>query len=159
MTREELIKEAYAYGVGVALVEAGFEKNAAAELAIEITNEELYKIAKKEEEGMGTGAKAGIGALGAGALGVGAGALLGSKRKLPGAVKKWLKGTNALRGGGKVNKIPGFKKLRKHVLKQDRGAQGMGGNVRTLAGIAGGAGGAALGGAGGGIYGAATKKD
>ncbi len=158
MIREELIKEAYAYGVGVALVEAGFEKNAAAELAIEITNEELYKIAKKEE-GMSTGAKAGIGALGAGAIGVGAGALLGGKRKLPGAVRKWLKGTNALRGSSKVNKVPGFKKLRKHILKQDRGSQGMGGNARTLAGIAGGAGGAALGGAGGGIYGAATKKD
>jgi hypothetical protein len=165
MTREDLIKEAYAYGVGVALVEAGFEKNAAAEMAIEITNEELYKLAKKDA-GMSTEAKAGLGAAaGLGTAGAIAGALAGRRagaaRTLPKGVAKWLKRQNIF-NNKMLPKVPGFRKLRRDVLKQNRGKQGLGGHATTAGGIAGGvaggAGGAALGGAAGAGIAAATKK-
>ena len=67
MTREDTIKQAYAYGASVALAEAGFEKQAAEELAVQLLQQ---KLAEGEEEGLGTGAMSGIGA-GAG-LGLGA---------------------------------------------------------------------------------------
>ena len=41
MSREDLIKKAYIYGVGIALGEAGFEKEAASELAIRLTEEQM----------------------------------------------------------------------------------------------------------------------
>lgn len=156
MTREDLIKEAYAYGVGVALVEAGFEKEAAAQMAVEITHDELAKLAKKDE-GMGTGAKAGIGAGLGTAAGIGAGIYAGKKGKLPKGVAKWLKRQNIF-NKKPLAKVPGFGKVRRRIMKEHRGAQGVGGHAATAGGIAGGAAGAALGGAAGAGIGAATKK-
>jgi|GEM_PF-6649142 len=50
MSREDLIKKAYIYGVGVALGEAGFEKEAAAELAIRLTEEQMEPPQAQESE-------------------------------------------------------------------------------------------------------------
>ena len=101
MTREDLIKQAYAYGASVALTEAGFDKYAADQLAVQLL---LQKLAEGDEP-MGTGAHAGIGA-GAG-LGIGAGTALAAAllaKKYPNKVPEFLRHHRLTEGGRQVAK-------------------------------------------------------
>jgi hypothetical protein len=141
MDRTEMVKRAYAEGAFTALQQLGYEKNAAAEIAI--------KMAEGDDDGMGAGGGAGLGALGGAALG-GGGAALASilmkknlMNKIPGIGSK-MQGMayNARQGGGEG----GAAQLKKLLARIQ-------GNPTAASATAGGLGGAGLGALGGGLYG------
>lgn len=171
MTRDDLVKQAYVYGASVALVEAGFEKNAADQLAVQML---MQKLAD-EDENMGTGAHAGIGT-GAGlGLGVGGAALatylLSRGKASPQsllkmitdrpAVGKAISGGNLKRfveGKGAVTPMMASLKARGAKGLRDLGGRSAENPYLTNA-LMGGAGGAALGAGGGAITGAIRNRD
>ena len=172
MTREDLIKQAYAYGASVALTEAGFDKYAADQLAIQLLQQ---KLAEGDDEPMGTGAHAGIGT-GAG-IGLGAGGaalatyLLSRGKESPQsllkmitdrpAVGKAISGGNLKRfveGKGAVTPLMASLKARGARGLRDLGARSAENPYLTNA-LMGGAGGAALGAGGGALTGAIRNRD
>ena len=141
MDRVELVKRAYAEGAFAALQQLGYEKNAAAQIAI--------KMAEDEDEGMGAAGGAGLGALGGAALGGGGAALASILMKknlmnaIPGLGPKLRDAAYNARQGGGSGKVDQIKKLLARIQ----------GNPALASGVAGGAGGAGLGALGGGLYG------
>lgn len=141
MNRTELVKRAYAEGAFAALQELGYEKTAAAEIAMKMAG---------EDEGIGALGGAGLGALGGVGLGAGGAALasLLLKRNLmkdvPG-LGRALKNTPAIQARLHAKGI--LPRTRGNILKF------LAENPEAASAIGGGVGGAGLGALGGGLYG------
>lgn len=149
MDRTEQVKRAYAEGAFKALQELGYEKNAAAQFAFKMAEEEV------PDKGVGALGGAGLGALGGAGLGAGGAALASILLK-----KNLLRNVPGL--GAKLQGLGA-------AARKSRGAS-TGANVKRLLGrleanptaasaIGGGAAGLGLGTIGGGLAGGLSGKE
>lgn len=148
-----MVKRAYAEGAFVALQQLGYEKTAAAQIAIKMAEEEMEEAApERSHPGRRAGqiaGGAGLGALGGAGLGAGGAALASLllkknlMRSIPGLGSK-VQGLGAAarrtRGDGALSSL---KKLLGRVEANPTAASAVGGGL----------GGAGLGALGGGLYG------